>query len=59
MIKSTLSTIKAPVSITNELDKISRGFWWGHGRGEKKLRMLNWDKLCTRKAKGEVSGFGR
>ncbi|KAF3968915.1 hypothetical protein CMV_007253 [Castanea mollissima] len=28
------------------MDSIVRAFWWGHESGERKLHMLNWDKIC-------------
>ena len=34
------------------MDAIIRAFWWGHGQGEKKLHLLNWEKICQPKRKG-------
>ena len=34
------------------MDAIVRSFWWGHEQGEKKLHLLNWEKICQPKRKG-------
>ena len=37
------------------MDTIIRAFWWGHGQGEKKLHLLNWESICQPKRKGGLS----
>jgi len=34
------------------MDTIIRAFWWGHGQGEKKLHLLNWESIYQPKRKG-------
>ena len=34
------------------MDAIVRAFWWGHGQGEKKLHLLNWERIYQPKRKG-------
>lgn len=41
----TLSCYKAHVMIIDELYKIRRDFWWNHKENERKLHLINWNKL--------------
>ena len=42
----TFSCFKVPEYVCTKMDSIVRAFWWGHEPGERKLHMLNWDKIC-------------
>lgn len=48
----SVSTFKAPISVTNELDKIIRDFWWNHDGEERKLHTIHWDKICQHTYEG-------
>ena len=48
----TFSCFKVPKSICNKMDAIVGSFWWGHEPGEKKLHLINWDKICKPKRWG-------
>ena len=48
----TFSCFKVPESICNKMDAIVRSFWWGHETGDKKLHLINWDKICKPKRWG-------
>ena len=39
------------------MDSIVRSFWWGHEIGEKKLHLINWNKICKPKRLGR-GGLG-
>ena len=41
----TFSCFKVPKSICNKMDSIVRSFWWSHETGEKKLHLINWNKI--------------
>ena len=34
------------------MDAITRAYWWGHEPGEKKMHLVNWDKICKPKSEG-------
>ena len=42
----TFSCFKVLEYVCTKMDSIVRAFWWGHEPGERKLHMLNWDKIC-------------
>ena len=42
----TFSCYKVPETVCNKMDSIVRAFWWGHEPRERKLHLLNWDKIC-------------
>ena len=60
LIKSTLQSLpiytfncfKVPEAICNKMDAITRAYWWGHELGEKKMHLVNWDKICKPKSEG-------
>lgn len=60
LIKSTLQSLpiytfncfKVPEAICNKMDAIIRAYWWGHELGEKKMHLVNWDKICKPKSEG-------
>lgn len=56
----TFSCFKVSDQVCNEMDTIIRAFWWGYGQGEKKLHLLNWEKICQPKRKGGlgIKNFG-
>lgn len=52
-----MSSFKVPNSICNNLDALSRKFWWKPKEPKGKyLALKSWDKLCTPKDKGGL-GF--
>ncbi|KAJ9689326.1 hypothetical protein PVL29_014820 [Vitis rotundifolia] len=60
LIKSTLasspiyqlSLFRMPKLVAKRLEKIQRDFLWGGGSLEKKIHLINWEVVCTQKAKG-------
>ena len=48
----TFSCLRIPKTICNKLDAITRAFCWGHELGDRKLHLINWDKICQPKCKG-------
>ena len=52
----TFSCFKVPEYVCTKMDSIVRAFWWGHEPGERKLHMLNWDKICHPRCYGGL-GF--
>ena len=34
------------------MDSIIRAFWWGHDYGERKLHLINWDRISQPKRMG-------
>ena len=51
----SFSCLKIPNSVYSKMDSIIRAFWWGHEHGEKKLHLINWDKICQPK---KMDGLG-
>ncbi|RVW12490.1 putative mitochondrial protein [Vitis vinifera] len=68
LIKSTLASMpiyqmsifRMPKMVARRLEKVQRDFLWGGGHMEGKTHLVNWEVVCTDKAKGEVraGGFG-
>lgn len=48
----TFSCMRVPETVYNKLDAIVRSFWWGHNMGDKKLHLLNWEKICQPRERG-------
>ena len=47
----SFSCLKTPETTCNKLNAITRAFWWGHDLGDRKLHLVNWDKICQPKCK--------
>ena len=52
----TMSVLKLPDSLCDELAGMIRRFWWGQKEGKNKMAWLSWDKMCTPKEEGGL-GF--
>ena len=48
----TFSCFRNPEQLCNKMDAIVRAFWWGHEQGEKKLHLINQERICQSKRKG-------
>lgn len=44
-----------PISVCDDLDKISRNFVWGGSEGQRKVHMISWNNVCKSK---EAGGLG-
>jgi hypothetical protein len=51
-----MSVFKLPFSLCDSLEKHSRAFWWGAGRGKRKVHWLPWQQLTKPKSYGGL-GF--
>lgn len=57
LITSTTNSIHAyhmcvfnlPRKIKNQIDQINRNFLWGHSQNNRKIHLINWDKITTSK----------
>ncbi|CAN1162622.1 Putative ribonuclease H protein At1g65750 [Linum perenne] len=47
-----MQTTLLPVDICNKLDKKVRDFVWGSEEGERKMHLINWQKVCSPKNQG-------
>ncbi|KAL4565722.1 hypothetical protein LXL04_029825 [Taraxacum kok-saghyz] len=47
-----LSLFKAPIAITEELEKIRRRFLWGGDKDKRKIHWVSWEKVTARKSDG-------
>ena len=60
LIKSTLASMpiyqmsifRMPKMVARRLEKVQRDFLWGGGNMEGKTHLVNWEVVCTDKAKG-------
>ncbi|RVW64952.1 putative ribonuclease H protein [Vitis vinifera] len=60
LIKSTLASMpiyqmsifRMPKMVARRLEKVQRDFLWGGGQMEGKTHLVNWEVVCTDKAKG-------
>ena len=52
----TMSCLKIPDSLCDELTTMIRKFWWGQKKDEKKISWLSWEKMCEPKSNGGM-GF--
>ena len=52
----TFSCFRVPESICNQMDAITRNFWWGHYQGVRKMHFINWNRICQPRSTGGV-GF--
>ncbi|KAL4307008.1 hypothetical protein AHAS_Ahas16G0235300 [Arachis hypogaea] len=41
-----MQTMKIPTTICSKIDKICRDFLWGNNEEDRKVHLLNWDKVC-------------
>lgn len=48
----SFSYFKVPNSVCSKMDSIIRASWWGHDHGEKKVHLINLDKISQRKKLG-------
>ncbi|KAF8394774.1 hypothetical protein HHK36_020989 [Tetracentron sinense] len=48
----SMQTSKFSESLCSAIDKQNRNFLWGDTETQKKVHMVNWEKVCTPKAKG-------
>ena len=48
----TFSCFRIPDSVCPKLDEIVRCFWWGHNVGDKKLHLINWNKIYQPRVRG-------
>lgn len=51
----SMSCFLLPKKLSDEFTGLSRQFWWGQVKDEKKLVWLSWDKMCMPK---EMGGMG-
>ena len=47
-----MSLFRMPKSVVKRLEKLQRDFLWGGGSLERKVHLINWEVVCTRREKG-------
>ncbi|RVW91856.1 putative ribonuclease H protein [Vitis vinifera] len=47
-----MSIFRMPKMVARRLEKVQRDFLWGRGNMEGKTHLVNWEVVCTDKAKG-------
>nr|XP_023889904.1 uncharacterized protein LOC112001960 [Quercus suber] len=50
-----MSCFKLPKGLKKNLEVLTRKFWWGYGKGSKKVHWVHWKKLCRDK---DLGGMG-
>jgi len=50
----TRQCFQVPITTSQQLDKLSREFFWRHTNTEKGLPLVAWNKLCLPKSKGGI-----
>ncbi|RVW42180.1 putative ribonuclease H protein [Vitis vinifera] len=50
-----MSLFRMPKSVVKRLEKLQRDFLWGGGSLERKVHLINWEVVCTRREKGGLS----
>ncbi|KAK7859096.1 putative ribonuclease h protein, partial [Quercus suber] len=48
----SFSCFKVSDAVCSKMDFIIRAFWWGHDYGERKLHLINWDRISQPKRMG-------
>ena len=48
----TMSLFRIPKGVKSRLEKIQPNFLWGGGNLERKIHLVNWSFVCTRKERG-------
>ena len=51
-----MGIFKIPRALCDAINSIVAKYWWGQSKDEKKIHLINWEKLCTRKDRGGM-GF--
>ena len=51
----TMSCFQLPKGLCDEIESMTRKFWWGQRDQESKVAWLSWRKLCKSKLKGGMS----
>ena len=51
-----MSCFKLPKGLIKDLEVPTRKFWWGYGKGSRKVHWVHWKKLCQDKDLGSM-GF--
>jgi len=50
----TMQCFQLPISITTQIDRLSREFFWKKNNTEKGLPLVAWDRICRPKDKGGI-----
>lgn len=45
----TMQLIKLPVGLLDELDRLSRKFFWGEEEDQRKIHPISWEIICKAK----------
>ena len=52
----TMSCFKLPKCLVQDIESLTRKFWWGYRGEQQKIHWISWDKLCLPKKEGGM-GF--
>ena len=50
----TMSCLKLPNGLCEEMTGMVRKFWWGQVKNEKKVAWMSWERMYLPKDKGEI-----
>ena len=49
-----MQTVELPNSVCSRIDRICRNFIWGSNESNRKVHLINWNKICSPKGDARI-----